>query len=320
MPAENSRTSLVTRSLLGDLPCVRCGYSLRGLSITGTCPECGTPIQTTILHSVDPHAPQLRPLPHPWMVGTSLFLASVFGLLAAVFLVTPWAADVIHEILRVFLGHEDGWLTYQMRGWLPLFAVVSLLITMMFCLMLYRPVIPTPVIDRMGVLVSVLGFLLMYYATMHIVWIDVGTGFHRSWQPITALHRDAEMLRALYRMVFNTGLVIVLVSIRPVARLLVYRSLALRPGRVGRQTLYPMAVAAAIAMLGDLTRYFAIRFTSELDVGPSVLYAPGEVIVWVCSAFIIWGLVRSTIDSWRIRASLLAPSPSLHDLLAPGSS
>jgi len=30
-----------------DLPCARCGYNLRGLAISGRCPECGTPVRCT---------------------------------------------------------------------------------------------------------------------------------------------------------------------------------------------------------------------------------------------------------------------------------
>ena len=31
-------------SLLGSLPCITCRYDLKGISIRGVCPECGTPI------------------------------------------------------------------------------------------------------------------------------------------------------------------------------------------------------------------------------------------------------------------------------------
>jgi hypothetical protein len=41
-----------------DLPCVACGYDLRGLDVNGRCPECGVPIAETIggqlLASADP--------------------------------------------------------------------------------------------------------------------------------------------------------------------------------------------------------------------------------------------------------------------------
>ena len=33
----------------GDLPCISCGYLLRGLPTGQDCPECGTPIEATTL-------------------------------------------------------------------------------------------------------------------------------------------------------------------------------------------------------------------------------------------------------------------------------
>ncbi len=32
-----------------DLPCMKCGYSLRGLGTSGNCPECGTAIAASLL-------------------------------------------------------------------------------------------------------------------------------------------------------------------------------------------------------------------------------------------------------------------------------
>jgi hypothetical protein len=31
-----------------DVPCLRCGYNLRGLKIDGLCPECGAPIARSL--------------------------------------------------------------------------------------------------------------------------------------------------------------------------------------------------------------------------------------------------------------------------------
>jgi uncharacterized repeat protein (TIGR04138 family) len=37
----------------GDLPCVECGYNLRGLASDGRCPECGADVADSIAESVD---------------------------------------------------------------------------------------------------------------------------------------------------------------------------------------------------------------------------------------------------------------------------
>ncbi|MEW6251990.1 MAG: hypothetical protein AB1716_15215 [Planctomycetota bacterium] len=48
-------------ALAADTPCVQCEYNLRGLTLEGKCPECGTPI----LSSASP--PALRCMPATWL-------------------------------------------------------------------------------------------------------------------------------------------------------------------------------------------------------------------------------------------------------------
>lgn len=319
MAQVQQNSSRLTQALQGGVPCVRCRYSLRGLSITGNCPECGTPIRTTVLYTIDPQVPQLRPLPHPRFVGNALLLASISALLGALLLVAPWAMDAAYHLLDLLQETDRGPWIHSLRAWLPALSVLALLVTMLSCLALYSPVVPTPLVCRVGVLTSVLGFLLLFYSLFRIQVIDIDLGLRLPMPPATPYEREAEAARALYRLLFDFSLVMIFLLIRPVARLLVYRSLALRTGRVARQTIYPMAVAAGVAMVGDLLRYFAIVLASPLEISPSIPYIIGEIIVWVASGFIVLGLVRSVLDTWRIRASLLAPSPSLHDLLGSGN-
>ncbi|MCK4871566.1 MAG: hypothetical protein KAS72_02465 [Phycisphaerales bacterium] len=291
---------------------MRCRYSLKGLSIIGACPECGTPIGTTILFTVDPQAPQLRPMRHPRLMGAAVLLASLCGLLSALLLVTPSVADGLHELL--------GWFTEPslraIRRQMPSLAVIPLLITLVSCLVMYRPVVGTPMNCRVGVLGSIIGFLLVIASLLLLQWFDVQLGLRGAFHKVSPYDRPDEITRALVRIVFDIGLVTIFVLIRPSARLLVYRSLALRMGRVGRQALYPMAAAAGAAAIGDLLRYLALRMTSELDIGSSPLQLIGDITVWVSCSFIVLGLLRSVVDGWHIRRSLVAPSPSLDDLLA----
>lgn len=319
MTQVHPNSSRLTQALQGGVPCVRCRYSLRGLSVTGNCPECGTPIRTTVLYTIDPQAPQLRRLPHPLLVGNALLLASLSALVGGLLLTAPWAMDAALQVLDAVQQTDRGPWIHSLRAWMPAFGVLALLVTMLSCLALYSPVVPTPLVCRAGVLSSVVGFLLLFYSLFRIQVIDIDLGLRLPMPPTTRYERDAEAARALYRLLFDSSLVLIFLLVRPVARLLVYRSLALRTGRVGRQTIYPMAVAGIVAMAGDLVRYSAITLASPLEISPSIPYIIGEIIVWVASGFILLGLVRSVLDSWRIRRSLLSPSPSLHDLLAPGT-
>ncbi len=43
---ETPATALQTVAV--DQPCIRCGYSLRGLPASGLCPECATPVERSL--------------------------------------------------------------------------------------------------------------------------------------------------------------------------------------------------------------------------------------------------------------------------------
>src|SRR5436190_23878239 len=72
--------SALGRQLRGDLPCVACGYNLKGLSIRSVCPECGTPVRATILSVVDPHAAELTPIRLPALVALGLLFCAAGAL------------------------------------------------------------------------------------------------------------------------------------------------------------------------------------------------------------------------------------------------
>src|SRR5262245_48877512 len=69
----------IARELTGDLPCVRCRYNLRGLSVRAPCPECGTPVRATLLAVVDPFAGELQPVSRPRLIVAGLIAWSLGG-------------------------------------------------------------------------------------------------------------------------------------------------------------------------------------------------------------------------------------------------
>src|SRR5687768_15684955 len=90
-------------TLQHDVPCVRCGYDLRGLSDDGLCPECGAGIGDSLARFVQTRAAAARPLaemPRAWVVKLAIgctMLAllglAIFGVTVVQFLFDPrWRA------------------------------------------------------------------------------------------------------------------------------------------------------------------------------------------------------------------------------------
>ena len=79
VPKHQSRNSALER----DSPCVQCGYNLRMLPITGQCPECGTPVASTL--TLNTELAQSRP---KWLRG--LAIGSIFLLGTRLALLVPF--------------------------------------------------------------------------------------------------------------------------------------------------------------------------------------------------------------------------------------
>src|SRR5262245_32299566 len=71
-------------TVTADSPCRKCGYNLRGLSVSGRCPECGTPVGLSV------HGDLLRFSNPRWVRGLQrgvrLIIAAlavaIFGMIA----------------------------------------------------------------------------------------------------------------------------------------------------------------------------------------------------------------------------------------------
>lgn len=74
--------------------CTKCGYDLRGLSVQGHCPECGTPFDT--LRPLT--ARDVRPVRSLWAAAVVLAAGTAVALLAA-----PWKSNSSFVWFVVFL-------------------------------------------------------------------------------------------------------------------------------------------------------------------------------------------------------------------------
>lgn len=283
--------------LRGGLPCVRCGYNLGGLSIRGVCPECGTPIRATLLMVVDPHAKELQPVSHAGLVAAGVMLWAVGALAAA--LLGWWIR------IAPMLEHMSGerWST----AWARRCAVAGIVLSGIGALALVRPHARIPRGQVIGAAGAVMGMFVLA-GLSHWIWTRYSTS-----APLPAVWGAAPPADAVLAMLAQAGvLVLVIVGLRPNARLLAARSLLLRSGRVDRQTMYVMAGVIGLVAAGHLVNLGAWMLSGRpLDVALSV----GAVMVAVGWMLFTIGLLGVLLDVARLCPVLLEPAPSLGSLL-----
>ena len=290
------------RILAGPLPCVVCRYDLRGISIRGLCPECGTAIRATILARVDPRAAELTPIRYPWLVALGL-VVWVGGMLLAV--LACWFAALVQIIVNwstptPMPGFQEQW---------GLLVALLIWTAGLGALCICRP---HRLIPRWMTACILLGAAL--HVPMGILALKLGTiASHATggWQVDTFWEPAPD--RTLHRWsAWVLGLLII-VLIRPVARALVARSLAIRTGRVDRQTMVAIAAAVAVVFLGD-----GLGLAS---VGSGMPYTgmgtAGAAMVLIGSILLTLGLLGGLVDAVRIARSVITPGPSLDAVLTP---
>ncbi len=284
----------IARRLVGDLPCVRCRYNLRGLSVRGRCPECGTAVRATILHAVDPFAAVLRPIGARRWVATGLMVWTVGAL----------AAGGLTWLLRATDVAIEAGLNPGMERWLAQAAAACLALSGIGALALVRPHGGLSVAGIAGAALGVAAYgpLVWLYWTLHGRFDPVHV---RPYQRLDVVLGD----RAELRLAMAGVAAAVLVGLRPNVRMLVTRSLLLRKGRVDRQTMLAMLVALAVGALGDSIHLLADR--------PSWATVVGTFLIAVSSMFVTVGLAGAVADAWRIALAVLTPAPSLQQVMGP---
>jgi len=295
-------TDWIGASLGGPLPCVTCGYDLQGLSILSVCPECGSAVRATILAVVDPLADELRPISRPRRVAAGLILWSGAALLAATIAWYAW----ISYLLYAWQG--EAVIPLPWDSW-ALCVGGSVLLSGIGALGLLWPhdgLGPRNFAMALGSIVCYPLLAVAAYMMARGMEAATRTGLLEAWTPWPD--------RPLMRMAGAVLAIAVIAGLRPNARALVARSLALRMGRVDRQTMLAMIAAAGVVALGDLLGMLGML------LGPPAIDAlrtTGLIFMLAGALLLTLGLVGSTIDSVRIAASVLAPGPSLRQVIAP---
>lgn len=281
-------------SLSGSLPCITCRYDLKGISIRGVCPECGTMVRATILHRVDPDADVFRPVWRPRLISALLRLWALGALVAALAI---WIVR-IEEIAAGAGGAHNGAIWMRAALWAIIASAVG-------SFAFVRPIQGMDMRKTLAALAGTGGYAIVLIGFLGVLRAEVGRAAPYS---ADVLNTD----RILWRLLMMAGVLVVLLGVRPAARELVKRCLALRTGRVDRQTIIAMIVVTLVGMVGDGLRVLAPALP---NVAGEVMGQLAVVLVAMSALLLTLGIGSAVVDAWRIGASLVAPSPSLQQVL-----
>jgi hypothetical protein len=298
--AEADPDQAIGLSLSGPMPCITCGYDLQGLSVVGLCPECGSAVRATILAKIDPQAEELAPLVTPRLTSYGLAGGVIAGVVATLLMWLPRVVDAIERFLPV---EAPGILRGPMPRWLIL---ASLLVAGLCAMTLVRPVRKTTATQAAITLASLPFFLAMCWSVYRIHFeIDPA-------RPSPYLLADVSAQRIGMRFVFTASVILALLCIRPAARRLARRSMAMRAGRLNRQTVLAMCGALMLASFGDVLRLCTLSTPAGLD---DALEIAGTLLIFVGSGLFTLGATLCALDAVRVGRVLLRPAPSVRQVV-----
>lgn len=287
----------LSRELGGDLPCARCKYNLRGLSIRSVCPECALPIKATLLARLDPRAGELRPITRPRLVAAGVAVWGVAPVVAALLTAYVRLVDVFG--VRVS-SRSIEWSMYAVVGLAALSGLGAGV--------LVRP--HDGEAARKGGVSALAGALLyvpLVLATGYVSFVVDRAG--GSAYGGEAAH---DVTRLALHAISNVLIMLIAVLLRPNARLLAARSLLMRAGRVDRQTLRAVAAVLGIALVGDVLRFIGWQIPGGTG---QLLDQAGQALVLVGSALFTLGLMGVAVDCVRLVPVILDPPLTLGQVL-----
>lgn len=287
--------------LKGALSCVRCRYDLRGLSVRGVCPECGTPIRATLLAVVDPHARELRPLYHPRLTSTGMMLWAI-GALIAVGMI--WWVRTVMLMAGDASASDPTWIRHT-----GLLALGGMVLSGIGAAVLVKPHDRVPARWQWAALLGVLLYVPLIALHWHVL-VHLDSRISSPYPPDRIGSLVLE--RTLARLLASALLAVIIVLLRPNARMLAARSLVMRLGRADRQTMFALVSTIGLWSLGDLLILLAQFRPGSTE---SVLLPIGMMFIAVGSVLFTLGLVWLLVDVARLCPILIEPAPAVSDVM-----
>lgn len=299
-PVQPVPTERASSALGSGLRCASCQYTLDGLSIRALCPECGLPIQVTILAVVDPHADRLAPLLYPRRLVASLWLWSLGGL----------AACAVVAMVRAhqFAFSLAPWWKLAPPTQPALWVALAIALVALGSLGMRRPIASRPARHVRRCDLAALALALASIVSFFMLGPFDGA----RPPPLQSLATSSPM-RSVLRLVIAALACAALVGVRSNLRLLAARSLLFRQGRADRQTIYALCAAFGVAAVGDV-----LHLVASLASGPlaELLWSIGLAVIAVGSCLIVLGCVAVAVDTAVVSAAILRPHKGLDHYLA----
>ena len=267
--------------LSGRLPCWVCKYDLSGLSVTSVCPECGTPVRTTLLAVVDPSAASFAPLRMPKLAAAGLVFWTGAALIAVL---AVWRCRIT-DALDLWLAVPTG------LGILGVLVTILAGLSGIGSLVLIHP-------QRGASLQQTLGPAIATALYVPLVWMLYL--LHGRHDIVAGAPYFTNAIREAERTQLRCGIGIVMICIallqRPSVREFAKRSVLMRTGQLTRQTMLAVAAALSIALAGDMLRTAAKAWDIHDHVLVStislVLIATGSALVTAGIAGMFWDALR----------------------------
>jgi hypothetical protein len=280
-PAIQPPPSDLAAVFSSNLVCWSCKYDLTGLSVTGNCPECGTPVRATLLAIVDPKASSFEPLRSPSLSAIGLLIWSGAAFTAILIVALLRLADIASLQLGKLADFS------QFGVLVPIMAGLSGIGALAFV----KPHRAIRAITTIRSLIAVSLYVPLVIALWNLhVRFDVVSG-----SPYFNSSIGAEE-RVVRRISIGFLILVIALLLRTAAREFAVRSVLMRTGQLSRQTLLAFASAVLLTILGDTLHLVAIRWPAIDSIALTTIWMAlvviGSGLIAVGFGGMLWDSIR----------------------------